>query len=178
MELGQNNFQKVTCVCSWRQESWRCKWLPSHRQTTAWIHWTSVISVLVMVGLCRHSLSSSSNFRSAACPLQRAADSSCDALNNALSRTSAWRAAVEPCLVVTLARSPQRRHIVLYQWRFQRSAVHVEEAELLWASSTLRWLKLMNTWLVETAGLLTWWWLCFWATSVFVVDIVILNCHC
>jgi len=66
--------------------------------------------VLVMVQT--HSLSRSSNFCKAACPLHGAARNVCislGALNDAFSRTSASCAAIEPSLVDALARSSHRR---------------------------------------------------------------------
>jgi len=69
----------------------------------ACIHWTSVRSVLVMVQTL--SLSRSSNFCKASCPLHGAARNVCislGALNDALSRTSASCATMEPSRVAAL----------------------------------------------------------------------------
>ena len=100
----------------------------------------------------RHSLSRTSNFARAACPLHGDARYVCrslGALNDALSRTSASCAAIEPSLVAALARSSQRRDNAVFM-----AVPTVSGAPRSSASSVLKWAKFRNAGLNDTAVLL------------------------
>jgi len=99
-----------------------------------------------------HSLSRSLNFCKEACPLHGAACNVCislGALNDALSRTSASYAVIEPSLVAALARSSHQRDNAVFM-----AVLTVSGAPRRSASSTFRLMKLENIKLENIADLL------------------------